>query len=91
MEVSMKKVNPLKALPDRNEGCPCGSGKKYKRCCLEKDQTSASEILDTITQLPNLAARSTIVRERVPLYPWLRKNFTGVGKYAPKQTPNSVE
>ena len=18
----------------RNEGCPCGSGKKYKKCCL---------------------------------------------------------
>ena len=22
----------------RNEPCPCGSGKKYKRCCFEKDQ-----------------------------------------------------
>ena len=22
----------------RNETCPCGSGKKYKHCCLEKDQ-----------------------------------------------------
>ena len=21
----------------RNEMCPCGSGKKYKRCCLDKD------------------------------------------------------
>jgi hypothetical protein len=21
----------------RNDPCPCGSGKKYKRCCLEKD------------------------------------------------------
>ena len=21
----------------RNESCPCGSGKKYKRCCLNKD------------------------------------------------------
>jgi uncharacterized protein len=20
----------------RNEPCPCGSGKKYKKCCLEK-------------------------------------------------------
>ncbi len=24
----------------RNDPCPCGSGKKYKKCCLEKDQTS---------------------------------------------------
>lgn len=23
----------------RNEKCPCGSGKKYKNCCLRKDQT----------------------------------------------------
>jgi tetratricopeptide (TPR) repeat protein len=22
----------------RNDPCPCGSGKKYKHCCLEKDQ-----------------------------------------------------
>jgi hypothetical protein len=22
----------------RNDPCPCGSGKKYKRCCLEHDQ-----------------------------------------------------
>ena len=22
----------------RNETCPCGSGKKYKFCCLEKDK-----------------------------------------------------
>jgi tetratricopeptide (TPR) repeat protein len=26
------------AKPGRNEPCPCGSGKKYKRCCLDKDQ-----------------------------------------------------
>jgi uncharacterized protein YecA (UPF0149 family) len=22
----------------RNEPCPCGSGKKYKRCCLVKEE-----------------------------------------------------
>jgi len=27
----------------RNEPCPCGSGKKYKHCCLEKDETKARE------------------------------------------------
>jgi tetratricopeptide (TPR) repeat protein len=26
----------------RNDPCPCGSGKKYKRCCLEKDETAAA-------------------------------------------------
>jgi tetratricopeptide (TPR) repeat protein len=25
------------AKPGRNEPCPCGSGNKYKKCCLAKD------------------------------------------------------
>lgn len=29
----MKKVG-------RNDPCPCGSGKKYKKCCLNKDQSN---------------------------------------------------
>jgi tetratricopeptide (TPR) repeat protein len=28
------------AKPGRNDPCPCGSGKKYKRCCLEKDEAA---------------------------------------------------
>jgi hypothetical protein len=24
--------------PGRNDSCPCGSGKKYKKCCLAKDE-----------------------------------------------------
>jgi tetratricopeptide (TPR) repeat protein len=27
----------------RNDPCPCGSGQKYKRCCLEKDQAAESK------------------------------------------------
>jgi hypothetical protein len=26
----------------RNERCPCGSGKKYKQCCLAKDEAAGS-------------------------------------------------
>ena len=25
----------------RNDSCHCGSGKKYKQCCLEKDEAAA--------------------------------------------------
>jgi hypothetical protein len=28
--------------PGRNEKCPCGSGKKAKKCCLEKMKLVAS-------------------------------------------------
>lgn len=31
--------NPMRAGPKvgRNDACPCGSGKKFKKCCLGKD------------------------------------------------------
>jgi hypothetical protein len=28
--------------PGRNEPCPCGSGKKYKKCCADKDDAAAA-------------------------------------------------
>jgi tetratricopeptide (TPR) repeat protein len=31
------------AKPGRNDPCPCGSGNKYKRCCLAKDQAAQRE------------------------------------------------
>ncbi len=33
-----EKVEPIKAeaAPGRNDPCPCGSGKKYKKCCGRK-------------------------------------------------------
>ncbi len=33
------------AKPGRNDPCPCGSGQKYKRCCLAKDQEVESAAL----------------------------------------------
>ena len=27
----------------RNDPCPCGSGQKYKRCCLPRDEAAAVE------------------------------------------------
>jgi hypothetical protein len=30
-------VNP----PGRNEPCHCGSGRKYKQCCLNKDEAAS--------------------------------------------------
>jgi hypothetical protein len=30
----------------RNEPCPCGSGKKYKRCCLARDEAAAKISLE---------------------------------------------
>ncbi len=37
----------------RNDPCPCGSGKKYKKCCFEKDQERlhhSSEVAGVTTE-----------------------------------------
>jgi tetratricopeptide (TPR) repeat protein len=39
----------------RNDPCPCGSGKKYKRCCQEKDEAAQSATL-TATHAARQAA-----------------------------------
>ncbi len=31
----------------RNDPCPCGSGKKYKKCHLEKDQADNRRVRET--------------------------------------------
>ncbi len=31
------------AKPGRNDPCPCGSGAKYKKCCLAKEEALARE------------------------------------------------
>ncbi|MBD3174286.1 MAG: DEAD/DEAH box helicase [Armatimonadia bacterium] len=28
--------------PGRNDPCPCGSGKKYKKCCMDKDERASA-------------------------------------------------
>jgi hypothetical protein len=30
-------------MPGRNEPCHCGSGRKYKQCCLGKDEAAQRE------------------------------------------------
>ncbi|MGF1762511.1 YecA family protein [Aliivibrio kagoshimensis] len=45
--------------PGRNELCPCGSGKKYKRCCMSSASKQQTFMLDDIEQVvamnPNLS------------------------------------
>jgi hypothetical protein len=39
------KVLTRMAKPGRNEPCHCGSGNKYKKCCLAKDEAAGRERL----------------------------------------------
>src|SRR5262249_42228674 len=47
----------------RNDPCPCGSGRKYKVCCLEKDQNAERErfkraVAESAAQAAEAAANS---------------------------------
>ena len=33
----------MPGLPGRNDPCPCGSGKKYKKCCMGTDAASRAK------------------------------------------------
>jgi len=35
---SLDRKPEKKEETGRNAACPCGSGKKYKRCCLDSDE-----------------------------------------------------
>jgi hypothetical protein len=49
--LSLKKIN-------RNEPCPCGSGKKYKKCCLPKHEEARKNIpMDALQEMEDLARR----------------------------------
>ena len=56
----------------RNESCSCGSGKKYKRCCLPKDEAARE-----------MAARAEAARRAPPFGSALRasqlRHLCGIG------------
>jgi len=55
----MSKLKGDKMKVGRNDQCPCGSGKKYKRCCMNVAEKQHTEIIDDINQTmamnPNLS------------------------------------
>jgi predicted O-linked N-acetylglucosamine transferase (SPINDLY family) len=46
-------VQPMLKV-ERNSLCPCGSGKKYKHCCLQLDNTSPRQVKQTVQDAVSL-------------------------------------
>ena len=46
--------------PHRNGPCPCGSGKKYKKCCMEKDLDAKRGVGQGVAQPLKNSFRDTI-------------------------------
>ncbi len=43
-DVPSGRARTVLDMPSRNASCPCGSGRKYKRCCLERSDAVAGEL-----------------------------------------------
>ena len=49
----------------RNDPCPCGSGRKYKRCCQAKDEAAEREdvIESALESALEQSAEIVVIRE----------------------------
>jgi SEC-C motif len=80
----------------RNDPCPCGSGRKYKQCCLAKDEAAAAVVRakaveDAAVPAPEAeAVRTASTRAQKPRteQPWRAKTTRG---FVPRsRTPRKV-
>ena len=53
------------AKTGRNDPCPCGSGKKYKRCCLAKDEEAERAALAAATAVAPPSRRPSDVTAEI--------------------------
>lgn len=64
----------------RNDPCPCGSGKKYKKCCLRKEENPANHFIpaDVVKKFQE-HQRNEIEREKLygKTRPIIHSNFKG--------------
>ena len=82
----------------RNDACHCGSGRKYKRCCLDKDEAAAqaaraSAEADARADAPPDPAAGKPVQQRPPkpssYQPW-KRSATNTHSFQRMSTPRKV-
>jgi hypothetical protein len=84
---------PTAARPGRNEPCHCGSGRKYKQCCLDKDESAVRAVhAKALADAPEPSADTTASAKRAPKHqtaqPW--KTQTSRGAFQQVRTPRKV-
>jgi hypothetical protein len=83
--------------PGRNDPCHCGSGRKYKHCCLEKDEAAARAArAKAEAETPPAAPSDAPVEAAQPrpskqqsYQPW-RKSATNTHGFQRMSTPRKV-
>ncbi|MGD1083229.1 MAG: tetratricopeptide repeat protein [Verrucomicrobiota bacterium] len=64
--------------PGRNDPCPCGSGKKYKKCCLPRDEAARPRVLAEDREEPFIAELRPDLDEEVDRF--LERLELGAGR-----------
>jgi len=83
------------ALPGRNEPCRCGSGRKYKHCCLAKDdeqagvRRAAAAAEESVQSSEETTATTASARKTRTEQPWKAKTATR-GFVPRSRTPRKV-
>ena len=86
-------ISPLR--PTRNDPCYCGSGRKYKLCCLDKDEAearvayakAAAEVPEPAADASASAAPARTTKHQTQ-QPW--KTNTRAGAFQKVRTPRKV-
>ena len=70
------------ARPGRNAPCICGSGRKYKQCCLDKDEAEARVAhAKALAEAPEPSPEAAATPARAPKHqteqPWRRATTRG--------------
>ena len=76
----MPERDDARPTPGRNEPCHCGSGRKYKQCCLEKDEAArrkARGVRRARPRRPAAAARRTPPSPGQPPRPQTQQPWKG--------------
>jgi hypothetical protein len=59
----------------RNDPCPCGSGKKYKKCCMEKNRAAEREGRSVVLAPPKLKQKTWADFEYLKVYDFSEDDF----------------
>lgn len=77
-------------MTGRNDPCPCGSGKKYKKCCGKKAQAGGKPITATKLDPSKVSGLSNIFQQTVTR-PFSEKIIDVVSEPPPIKPSESVK
>jgi hypothetical protein len=80
------KRNPFRHV-GRNDSCPCGSGKKFKKCCLGKDEDELIARVDARSSVPPARAPLRLERDKLVSHDHLAPD-AGMTRYDPLIPPD---